>query len=252
VAGDRPTAASSFMTLEFLLPGLPTGVRPALDSTGTLVFGVGGALGLDPQIWQRTDPQSPWQLSSAPTTPFDAIIGAVSQSGWTWSEPAFGASGDRLFYIVDRGQPYVYESQWDAQSASWTAGVQLPNPEFMGPSPSVRRRPTGASSDDRTLFFFDEVSGVERAAWRTDPSQPFSYFEDIPAAPEAAPNLDCSALYFIGGGPLPETIDSGSSQGDDAGHISGPPSDAGPDTGTSNLDAGSVWNGSGTGIFIAQ
>jgi hypothetical protein len=77
----------------------------------------------------------------------------------------------------------------------------MTNPELTSADPTHRRRPTGASSDDRTLFFYDEVGNVERAAWRSDPSSPFTHFEDIPAAPEAAPNAGCSLLYFRGTNP---------------------------------------------------
>jgi hypothetical protein len=248
VAADRGSMSGAFETLSFLLPALPSGVRPAIDSTGTMVFGV-FFMGVYTQIWTRASMQSSWEAWSAATTPFDAIVSQVGQSGWTWSEPAFAVSGDRLFYVVTNGQPTIYESQWDTQTSEWAPGVQLPNPEFLGTDPSTRRRPTGASADDRTLFFYDEVSGVERAAWRDDPSQPFSYFEDIPAAPEAAPNADCSALYFIGGGPLPG-VDAGMNP--DGGTMIGPPpSDAGQ-TVDSGGDAGSVWNGSGTGVYVAQ
>jgi hypothetical protein len=79
--------------------------------------------------------------------------------------------------------------------------VAVTNPELTSVDPTHRRRPTGASSDDRTLFFYDEVGNVERAAWRSDPSAPFTHFEDIPAAPEAAPNAGCSLLYFRGTNP---------------------------------------------------
>ncbi len=60
------------------------------------------------------------------------------------------------------------------------------------------RRPTGASSDRLTLFFFDEVAGNERAAWRLTPTSPFTRFVDIASLPEAAPDDDCSVVYFHG------------------------------------------------------
>jgi hypothetical protein len=253
IAADRGNASSSFTTLAVLLPAPPTGDRAALDATGNLVLAI-DATGLYPQFWQRTDRQSPWDLSMASTTPFDAIVQAVNQMGQQWSEPAFGASGDRLFYLVGElssskagAAPLLYESQWDAQTSSWAAGVPLTNPELASADTTHRRRPTGASADDLTLFYYDEVNGVEGAAWRTDPSQPFSHFETIPAAPEAAPNLDCSALYFVGGGPL--VPDGGTGGGGDGGMVIGPP---GSDAGMTVGDAGTPWNGSGTGIYVAQ
>jgi hypothetical protein len=94
----------------------------------------------------------------------------------------------------------VYESQWDAGKAAWAVGVELRVTELASTDATHRRRPTGASADDLTLFFFDEVAGVQRAAWRDTPSAMFSQFADIAVAPEAAPNLDCADLYFQGTG----------------------------------------------------
>lgn len=218
VAADRRNATSAFTALAVLLPAPPAGGRPALDSTGTLVLSI-DSTGLYPRIWQRSNaqPATLWQLSTAATTPFDAIVHAVGQSISTWSEPAFGASGDRLFYVVTQGLPSIYESSWDSQAQAWTAGVQLPNPDFTGTGPTSRRRPTGASADDRTLFFYDEVSGVERAAWRQSPAAPFDHFEDLPTVPEAAPNLDCSSLYFVGSSPGDGGAGDGGEAGSDAG-----------------------------------
>jgi hypothetical protein len=209
VAADRARVAAGFSTMSFLLPSSALGTRPALDATGTLMLAIDSG-GLYTQYWQRPDTQSTWQLSSAATTPFDAILHALGQATATWSEPAFGASGDRIFYLVTPpeiaedggpagGLPVLYESQWDAKSSGWTAGVPLPNAEFASTDASHRRRPTGASADDLTLFFYDEVTGIERAAWRVAATAGFDHFEDISVAPEAAPNLDCSALYYLGG-----------------------------------------------------
>jgi hypothetical protein len=49
-----------------------------------------------------------------------------------------------------------------------------------------------------TLFFFDEVSGIERAAWRDQPSAAFSRFVDFGAFPEAVPLGECDAIVLQG------------------------------------------------------
>jgi hypothetical protein len=81
---------------------------------------------------------------------------------------------------------------------AWDTGTPLPNPEFAIATASQLRRPTGASGDRRTLFFFDEVTGKERAAWRSSAGAPFDTFVDLPLAPEAVPNANCDTLYFHG------------------------------------------------------
>jgi hypothetical protein len=72
------------------------------------------------------------------------------------------------------------------------------NPQLSSVDSTHRRRPTGVSSDDRTLFFFDEVSGKERAAWREAPSAAFGVFGDLSVAPEGAPDEACRVLYYQG------------------------------------------------------
>jgi hypothetical protein len=52
--------------------------------------------------------------------------------------------------------------------------------------------------DGLTLFFYDEVNQVERAAWRASPTAPFTLFEDIGDFPDAAPNFRCDILYYGG------------------------------------------------------
>jgi hypothetical protein len=78
----------------------------------------------------------------------------------------------------------------------WTTGKALPNAEFASTSATARRRATGASADGRTLFFYDEVAGKERAAWRDSIASPFVTFVDMPGMTEAAPNHRCDTLYF--------------------------------------------------------
>jgi hypothetical protein len=199
VAADRTTTSAPFSTLSVLLPAPPAGNRAGLDSTGTVVLAAperGSAL-----IWQRSDAQQPWQLSTSTTTPFDPIFNAVALLNATWSEPAFGASGDRLFYMATpaSGAPVMYESTWDSANSNWAAGTPLTETELASVDATHLRRPTGASADDLTLFYFDEVAGVESAAWRVSTTQPFSHFETIPVAPEAAPSADCTTLYFESG-----------------------------------------------------
>jgi hypothetical protein len=72
------------------------------------------------------------------------------------------------------------------------------NAEFESVDATHRRAPTGSSSDGRTLFFFDDVAGLERAAWRESPAVPFALFRDVGPFPEAAPSARCDSLYYRG------------------------------------------------------
>jgi hypothetical protein len=58
---------------------------------------------------------------------------------------------------------------------------------------------TGISSDDLTLFYFDENSATSHMATRTSRTEPFTLFEDIGARLNVAPNAACSRVYYIDG-----------------------------------------------------
>lgn len=142
----------------------------------------------------------------AATDEFKTIAATISESGGAFAEPVVSADGQSLFYLLTIGDalPILYESAWDSSSHSWQYGQPLTASEFTSQGGGavdgglLVRRPTGASSDRRTLFFFDEVVGYERGAWRDSPSDPFDTFEDLPNLPEVAPDDDCFYVYFQG------------------------------------------------------
>ncbi len=192
---DRLDPFSDFQPpADLPLPPVEKGARAALDASGNLLALV-DADGTDFVVFERPSAAGAWAPGSA--APFAAVTAAAVQAGAAVSEPVFGASGRTFFFLLTAaaGVPSLYESRWDPQAMQWTAGAALPNPELASDA-NASRRPTGASSDDRTLFFYDEAAGAQRAAWRDDPSSPFTTFADVSAAPEAAPNAGCSTLYF--------------------------------------------------------
>lgn len=73
----------------------------------------------------------------------------------------------------------------------------VPSAELLVTKPSTDGpRPTGVSKDLRTLFFWDDVRGVERAAFRAGPGCGFTTVVDLGPLPGAQPNDECTALYF--------------------------------------------------------
>jgi hypothetical protein len=127
-------------------------------------------------------------------------VKVVFEGGALVSEPVL--SGDKrsfFFLVTPPGQPaHLREAAWDPVQRSWGLPSRVPNVEFEQAAGGKRRRPTGMSADGRTLFFFDEATNVERAAWRDAPSSPFQLFKDIGAFGEAIPNLRCDTLYYQG------------------------------------------------------
>jgi hypothetical protein len=166
----------------------PTGLKIVAvlaDQSGFAAFNrtvVGGA-------WTSSAPQ---QFASV-----DAM--ATTDGGGKFSAPVLGADDDSFYYSLapPGGTATLYESTWDAAAHEWTTGVALPNQEFS-PTATARRRATGASSDGRTLFFYDETVPTQRAAWRDAVGAPFTQFADLPGLAEAAPNHLCDTLYFQG------------------------------------------------------
>jgi hypothetical protein len=149
----------------------------------------------------RSSIQSPWVPDPSNPDPFHTLASRLSETGGAFTQPVVSADGLSFFYLAAVGQeaPALYESTWDATLGEWTYGSPLTDPEFAAPDAAGQvRRPTGASSDRRTLFFFDEASGTERAAWRASPTSPFSQFVNLPGLPEAAPSGDCVSVYIRG------------------------------------------------------
>lgn len=127
-------------------------------------------------------------------------------------DPMLGADG-AFYYLFapsgsNAGPPAMYQSTWNGQQRAWNTGVVLTNTELASADATHLRRPTGASGDGLTLFFFDESAGNERAAWRVSPDAPFTFFRDLPMFPEAAPSGHCERLYFTEGTPPGANVDS--------------------------------------------
>jgi hypothetical protein len=200
---DRPSVSAPFGTPAQLDTGgvaLATGRVALADSGLRLVATL--ATGSSFVSFVRASAGGSWTRSASNEFTF---VAAMVAEGGMMSEPVVSADGLALFYLLTIGKgtgplPILYESTWTAPTKKWSSGTPLPNPEFAIASASQRRRPTGASADRRTLFFFDEVAAKERAAWRASPTAPFDTFVDVTLAPEAAPDANCDTLYFGGAG----------------------------------------------------
>jgi hypothetical protein len=157
---------------------------------------------MSPTSFVRAAVGSPWSASTD-AGEFKFIAAALTEAGGAFSEPVVSADGFSLFYLLATGTapPVFTESSWNPGTKAWDAGAALPNQELAVTTAAQVRRPTGASSDRRTLFFFDEANRTERVAWRNSPTSPFDFFDDLSLAPEAAPSGTCSRLYFQSGDP---------------------------------------------------
>jgi hypothetical protein len=199
---DRPTKIADFgapMTVSAGNIALAND-RVALDFTGTLVLAVSAdrsqlvEIGRDPggTTWTAENPTDLAQVNALSTN-----------GGGALSQPVFGGDGKTLFFLwaAPNKPPGLVAAVFNAQLHLWEPSGTAMNPELASTDATHRRRPTGASSDGRTLFFYDEVMGKERAAWRDSITSPFTQFADVGPIPEAAPNYMCNRLYFQGTDP---------------------------------------------------
>lgn len=151
----------------------------------------------------RTSVGGAWSAESS--SEFKYVNATNSETGGSFSEPVVRADGLSIFYLAVTGsnEPVLNESTWNTAEKAWNTGYPISGPEFAIASGSQTRRPTGTSGDGLTLFFFDEVAGNERAAWResASPMSEFTLFVDLPDFPEAAPGGSCHTLYFQGSDP---------------------------------------------------
>jgi hypothetical protein len=196
---DRPRRSQPFSSMPSVIDTTSTPVandRVALGSNGVQLF----AVSADRKgfvAFYRPNVGATWAPSAALQFANLAAM-ASTDGGGQFFEPVLGADGNSFFYLLapPGGPPVLFESDWDAAARAWTTGVPPANPELASTSATARRRATGGSADGLTLFFFDERTGVERAAWRDARSSPFVMFVDVPGMTEAAPNYRCDTLYF--------------------------------------------------------
>lgn len=81
----------------------------------------------------------------------------------------------------------------------WSFGQPISQTD-LAPKNGKLRRPTGISSDRLTLFYWDEPTSTERAAFRTAESEDFSLFANLGDRPTAQVDTTCTHLYYESSG----------------------------------------------------
>ena len=139
-----------------------------------------------------------WTLQSQDV--FAAIAALLDETAGTLAEPVLGADKLTFFFVgaIGTNPPTVYESRWNDVVQGWAAPAALTGADLHATGGANRKRPTGASADRRTLYFYDEGTHLERQAWRDSTDVPFSHFADLSGFDEAAPTPSCQTLYFQG------------------------------------------------------
>jgi hypothetical protein len=84
------------------------------------------------------------------------------EGGALASDPVLSGDKRSFFFVITLPghKAIVYESVWDSLRRSWGLPASLPNDELQPTADGKCRRPTGTSSDDLTLFFFDDATNT--------------------------------------------------------------------------------------------
>lgn len=122
----------------------------------------------------------------------------VRGEGDSYRAPVLSVSGGLFLTLGEAsvGQlPFTFLSK--AGDVYRNEETILPAPELLVRSTeNLVPRPTGVSKDLRTLFYFDEATKTEKAAFRAAPGCPYKTFVDLGNRPGAQPNAACTALYY--------------------------------------------------------
>ena len=125
-------------------------------------------------------------------------MSGVLSIGESFGDPVLGADDAAFYYSVYGGAQTatIYRAARLLSGDAWPVGAPLPASTELLQMGSSRRRPTAISSDEQTLFFWDEVAAIERAAWLDTSTGVFTVFVDLGARRWAGPNAACNRLYY--------------------------------------------------------
>jgi hypothetical protein len=197
---DRATPTDSFGAPQMLASGQFTADRVALSGDGLrLVVVDAGGQGFSEMTRTSRDGGAGSTFGAATTGSYTNLDAVTLSPGQAYGDPVLSADDDVFFYSVygATGQTVtIYRSARLLPGDAWPQGVALASSSGLDAQGSLRRRPTGLSSDEQTLFFWDEVTGTERAAWIDDKTGAFDQFVDLGNRSMAAPNAACTVLYY--------------------------------------------------------
>jgi hypothetical protein len=142
-------------------------------------------------------------LDTAPFAGLDPLSSGVEDGGdaggGSFADPVLSSDGKFLYYSVLGGSSTTVAESYRSGNNPWAKGRILTTAEFTG-SGNKLRRPTGLSADDRTLFYWDEVDGVEKMAFRDDailaPFNKYTQFVNVGAYSGAQPTASCQRIYY--------------------------------------------------------
>ncbi len=197
---DRASPSDAFLTVmdlpDSLGPYAPEKVALGADGL-TLLFPTADHKSIV-QV-RRPSRGASFDPSTATTAPFAAIVAAPKESP-TAPMPAdlvLSEDGTSLYFTdLSLTSGVTIRVSRLAPDRTWGAGARITGAELditMG----QRRRPTGLSSDGRTLFIYDEFTASPALMFGPPGGLDFpERYTFVPTGPNAMPNADCSRVYL--------------------------------------------------------
>jgi hypothetical protein len=200
---DRATAGDAFGAPQVLPAGLFVTDRVSLSQDGLrLAFVDPDRQGFSELT--RASRAAPGNTFGGPAVgEFSNLDGpGALGAGQFYGDPVLSADDTAFYYSVYGGgqTATLFRTARLVPGDTWPVGVALPASSGLAAQGSLRRRPTGISADDQTLFFWDEVLGTERAAWMDESTGAFDAFVDLGTRTMAAPDATCARLYYSAAG----------------------------------------------------
>jgi hypothetical protein len=131
--------------------------------------------------------------------------GSIPDGNGQVFDPVLSADGKVFYFTLLAGVVETIAESTKFGGTTYPAPRTLKGTDFASVNGKVRR-PTGLSVDGRTLFFWDESTNKERAAFRESATFPgktdYASFVDLGAYPGAQPTSNCGRIYFEGNGDL--------------------------------------------------
>jgi hypothetical protein len=150
----------------------------------------------------RTSRTAPGNTFGAPTAGAYSNFAGVLPAGESYGDPVLSANDSAFYYSVYGGglTATVFRAARLLPGDAWPVGAALAASSGLAAQGSLRRLPTAISSDEQTLFFWDQVLGTERMAFIDESTGAFDNFVDLGTRAWAAPSSACTTLYYSSAG----------------------------------------------------
>jgi hypothetical protein len=196
---DRASNTVDFGTPQTLAAGSYLTDRAAISYDGLRLVVV-NADGQGFTELTRTAQTAPGNTFGSPTTTSYANLNGTLAAGLSFDDPVLSADDNAFYYSVygsSGATATVYRAARLLPTDPFSTGSALTKSTVLAAQGSLRCRPTAISSDEQTLFFWDEITSSEKAAWIDESTGAFDdLVVDLGTKAWAAPDTACDRLYY--------------------------------------------------------